>query len=399
MNHNGFSHSGELMKIWNSAASASVVSLPIEKFVLWKKIKNRRRLLTVELELTARCNNNCRHCCINLSAGDSRAKKAELTFDEIKKIVDEAASLGTLWFLLTGGEPLLREDFLDIYLLLKRKGFLISIFTNANLIAREHVELFKKYPPRDIEITVYGVTQETYERVTRKPGSFASFKRGLGLLSDGDLKVALKAVALRSNAEELPGIFRFCREKTKDYFRFDPFLELRYDGDAVRNREIKSERLSPEEIVALEHSDPQRYGLLKKKCDELIIPELAHRTCNHLFHCGAGNGSASISSEGIFRLCGSLWHPDCVCDLRQGSLSEAWASFVPRVREIRSDNPDFLKKCRVCAIRNLCMWCPGRAHLETGELDRWVDYFCEVAHSRKEALLENGIKQNEPKMS
>ena len=97
---------------------------------------------------------------------------------------------------------------------------------------------------------MYGATQETYERVTRRPGSYAAFRRGLDLLLEGGVTVRLKAMALRSNAHELPAIARFCRERTKDYFRFDPLLHLRYDGDPRRNAEIRAERLSPEEIVA-----------------------------------------------------------------------------------------------------------------------------------------------------
>ena len=117
------------------------------------------------------------------------------------------------------------------------------------------MELFRRYPPRDIEVSVYGATRETYEAVTRRPGSFDAFVRGLDLLLGGGLKVRLKAMALRSNVRELEAISRFCRERTKDYYRFDPLLHLRFDGDPVRNAEIKAERLSPEEVVAVERAD------------------------------------------------------------------------------------------------------------------------------------------------
>ena len=368
-------------------ASRSIVSsIPIQEFGLWEKMKVKRALFTFDLEITARCNNNCRHCYINLPAGDRTAQERELSFNEIKAIADEAVSLGAFWCLVTGGEPLLREDFPEIYLYLRKKGLLVSIFTNAALITEEHIRLFKKYTPRDIEVSVYGVTEKTYEQVTRKPGSFAAFIRGLNLLLDSGIKVRFKAMALRSNVHELPDIASFCRQRTKDFFRFDPFLHLRFDRDPERNKEIKSERLSAEEIVALERSDPERFQSLEKGCDKLIVPEASHITCNHLFHCGAGNGSFNVSYNGFFRLCSSLWHPDCVYDLRKGSLTDAFYNFVPHVRDMRSDRKEFLEKCRVCPIINLCMWCPAHAHLETGEIDAPVDYFCKVAHARTDAL-------------
>lgn len=367
-----------------------VSSADLHDLSFWKKKKLRRGLIAFDLEITARCNNNCRHCYINLRAGDRGAKDKELSLKEIKEIADEAVSLGALWCLVTGGEPLLREDFFDIYLYLKKKGLLLSLFTNATLVTDEHVWLFKRYPPRDIEVSVYGVSRETYERVTRRPGSFGAFHRGLNLLLGSGLNVRLKAMILRSNVCETLEIGRFCKERTRDYFRFDPFLHLRYDGDPTRNMEIESERLFPEEIVALERSDSERFQALEKECDKLIVPASSHPTCNHLFHCGAGNESCSLSYDGLFRLCLSLWHRDCVYDLKQGSLTDAWHNFVPRVRDMRSERSEFVETCRVCPLINFCMWCPAHAYLETGELDAPVMYFCQVAHARAEALKAVG---------
>jgi radical SAM protein with 4Fe4S-binding SPASM domain len=369
--------------------SQSVVSsLPLPHFSLWEKIEGKRALISFDLEITARCNLNCRHCYINLPAGDKAAREREHSLGEISLVADEAVSLGGLWCLITGGEPLLRDDFFDIYHSLKNKGLLVSVFTNATLVTAQHIALFKKYPPRDIEVSVYGVTKETYEKVTRRPGSFDAFIRGLDLLLKGGIKVRLKAMALRSNVHELPKIAGFCRQNTKDYFRFDPFLHLRFDGNETRNQEIKSERLSPEEIVALERSDPERCESLERECDTLICPEFSATTCNHLFHCGTGNSSFTLSYDGLFRLCSSLWHPDCVYDLSNGNLTDAWHNFAPKVRGMTSARKEFTEECRICPLINLCMWCPAHAHLESGELDKPVEYFCNVAQARAEMLRE-----------
>jgi len=365
----------------------SVVSyLSLPEFSLWKKIKGKRTLLSFDLEITARCNNNCRHCYINLPADDKTAKKNELAIEEIDEIADEAVALGALWCLLTGGEPLLREDFFDIYLSLKKKGLLISVFTTATLITAEHVRLFRKYPPRALEVTVYGATEETYEGITRKPSSFAAFKQGLDLLDSNGIKVTLKAMALRSNIHEMPKIARFCRKRTQNAFRFDPFLHLRFDGNPYRNNEIKSQRLSAEEIVTLEQSDTKRFQALQKECSEIFPPEFSQTTDNHLFGCGAGTRSLTVGYDGRLRLCSSLWHPDCVYDLRKGSLSHAWRIFFPGVRAMQSSKQAFMAKCQGCPLINLCLWCPAHAYLETGELDMPVEYFCEVAQARGKAL-------------
>jgi radical SAM protein with 4Fe4S-binding SPASM domain len=363
----------------------SRVSLP--KFPLLEKIKNERQLVSLDLEITARCNNNCRHCYINLPARDEAAKKNELTLNKIKEIADQAIAQGALWCLLTGGEPLLREDFFEIYSYLKKKGLLVSVFTNASLISKKHILFFKKYPPRDVEVTVYGVTRDTYERVTRKSGSFDAFINGLNLLIENNIKVRFKTMALRSNVHEIKQIAKFCRQRTKDYFRFDPFLHLRFDRNYKKNKDIKSERLTAREIVALEQSDPERSLALEKKCNKLILPGLSQIKCNHLFHCNTGIHGCTVSYDGFFRLCSSLWHPDCIYDLRKGSLSYAWNNFVLKVRDMRSNRGEFLTKCRKCELFNFCMWCPANAYLETGKPDKPVSYFCEVAHTRAEKLV------------
>ncbi|MFH1478496.1 MAG: radical SAM protein [Candidatus Omnitrophota bacterium] len=360
-------------------------------FKMWDKMKEGMNIISFNLELTARCNNNCRHCYINLPKNDADAKKKELTISEIEHIATQAVNMGAVWCLITGGEPLLREDFFEVYILLKKMGLFVSVFTNATLITDRHIDLFKKYPPRNLEVTVYGVTKKTYEKVTRKPGSFEAFMKGLDILLKNKIKVRFKAMALHSNVDELPQIASFCRERTTDYFRFDPFLHMRFDSDKKRNQEISLERLSPDEIIIVESQDSKRFQFLEKNCSSLILSKDSHSDGNNIFYCGAGNSNFDISYEGMFKLCSSLHNPKCMYDLRKGTLRDAWENFVPNVRAMTSNRKEFLEKCKVCNIVNLCLWCPAHAHLECGELDKPIDYFCEVAHARAK-MLEDAKK-------
>lgn len=355
-------------------------------FALWERLHEKRRPSIFAFEVTARCNNACRHCYINLPAGDRKEQSRELSLAEIDALAEEAKQLGVLSCLLTGGEPLLREDFPLLYELFRRKGFLVTIFTNACLVTSEHVALFQRMPPYLIEVTMYGATAETYDRVSQRPGSYAAFRRGLALLSDAGIPVRLKAMALRSNIHEMPEIAQFCRAYTKDYYRFDPLLHLRYDGDAQRNRDILSERLSPEEIVAVEQADDERATCLHDHSEKFIMQHADDACCRHLFHCGAGLESFTLGPDGTFRLCQSLCHPDCVVNIRHGGLTHAWQQIVPRVRSMESSNADFLQKCHRCSLVNLCIWCPAHGYLESGQLDGCSEYFCRVAEARAKAI-------------
>jgi radical SAM protein with 4Fe4S-binding SPASM domain len=367
-----------------------VVRRPLSEFGLWEKMAGERAVFSFDLEVTARCNLDCRHCYINLPARDRAVRKRELTVDEIGRLGREAAALGAVWCLITGGEPLLRKDFFDIYQALLSKGLLVSLFTNATLVTDAHIRFFRKFPPRDIEVSVYGVTKETYERVTRKPGSFRAFREGLDRLLSSGITVRLKAMALRSNKHEIAAIGDFCRARTKDYYRFDPQLHLRFDRDEVRNAIIRAERLDPREVARLERSDPERFGALAAACGELLPAEAAAGSaapvCRHIFRCGAGQRSFVVGPEGLLRPCLSLTHPGFLYDLRTGSLSDAWTRFLPEAMGRETDRPEYLEKCGRCPIVNLCLWCPAHAYLETGELDLPVEAFCRVAEARSEAL-------------
>jgi len=140
---------------------------------LWKK---RPPLLErLDLELTERCNNRCIHCFINRPAGDASARRRELTTAEIKGILAEAAALGALAVRFTGGEPLLREDFPEIYRWARRQGLKVFLFTNGRLITRAIADLMAEIPPLErIEVSVYGMSRRSYEAVTRVPGPMPS---------------------------------------------------------------------------------------------------------------------------------------------------------------------------------------------------------------------------------
>jgi radical SAM protein with 4Fe4S-binding SPASM domain len=266
-------------------------------------------------------------------------------------------------------------------------GLLVSVFTNACLLTEEHVKLFKSYPPRAVEVTVYGVTANIYERVTRTPGSYKRFRRGLDLLINSGVNVNLKAMALRSNISEFAAITDFCKRISTTPFRFDPFLHLRIDRNPERNQEIKSERLPINSIVSLEQKDSKRYNALKIACKKLVHNRTTTHHNHQIFNCGAGTNIFAVGWDGSFRLCPSLSHPDCITDLRKRSLRDIQKKFIPYVRAMTASDTRFHDMCGSCPIIDLCYWCPAHAYLETGNLIEPVDYFCELAHARVEPAL------------
>ena len=162
---------------------------------LHRKVGDQRIPISGSLEVTLRCNLRCQHCYIPGERRLSR-KERELSLGEIQRILDEITDAGCLWLLLTGGEPLLRRDFLDIYTYAKRKGLLLTFFTNGTLVTRRIADHLAEWRPFNIEITLYGATQETYERVTGIPGSYTRCRRGIDLLLERNLPLGLKTMVM-----------------------------------------------------------------------------------------------------------------------------------------------------------------------------------------------------------
>lgn len=360
----------------------NIRTIDMSELPIWEDARRDRALLSIVLELTARCNNDCAHCYINIGAGDKAAQEKELRFKELQPIIDEAIEMGVLWFLLSGGEVLLHPDFLDIYEYIKKKGALVSLFTNASLITKEYIELFKKYPPRDIEVTVYGVTEKIHARVTGRQ-TFAATLQGIDLLL-ANFPVTLKTTVMRSNLEEFDQIKEFCSTKTSQPFRYDPFLQFRLDGDREKNEKIVAQRLRAEEIFAIEQRDPVLQKLLLEKSCGGERGGISSLDPHRLFRCQVGRNSCCIDYQGRLKLCSALDLKSCTVDLKEHSLRWAWEEVVPKLMKMRSEKPAFIKTCGSCDLHESCSWCPAHAVLETGELDGHLPYFCEIAQKRNE---------------
>jgi radical SAM protein with 4Fe4S-binding SPASM domain len=354
---------------------------------------NGRTLLgRLDMELTERCNNNCIHCYINLPFDDP-CKARELSAEKIKAILMEAVDLGCLTVRFTGGEPLLRDDFQEIYLFARKLGLKVLLFTNATLITPELADLFARIPPRKkIEVSVYGMSKKSYEAVTRTPGSFHAAKRGIALLQERGIPFVVKAAVLSPNKGELdefeawavtiPGM-----EKPPAY---SCFFDLRArPGSEEKNDQIRQLRATPEDGIKIISRDRERYlAEMRQFCTRFM-----KSSGDRLFSCGAGHG-ACVDAYGFVQPCMLLRDKEAVYDLRKGTLREALTEFFPKIRGIKSQNSDYLSRCGRCFLKGLCEQCPGKSWMEHGTLDTPVEYLCQVAHVRALdlGLLREGEK-------
>jgi len=335
--------------------------------------KGGRRPIVGQFELTHRCNLSCQHCYIV-----NDPKRQELTGEEWRHIIDEVHREGCLWLCFTGGEPLLREDFLDIYFYAYKKGFIITLFTSATLLNEETAKCLRMFPPFCIEVTLNGVTKKTYELITQVPGSFERVMQGIELIRKYNLPLKLKCQAMTLNFHEIPLVRRFYQEMGMK-FRCSILINPRMDGLT----EPCSLRLPMENVLELEGrrevikgrdeiEDNFEEKAMVEKENEALAPS------DNLFRCPGGTWAFYVNPFGELFFCSSVRKPSW--DLRRHSFRRGFYEFFSRIRS-RKFNTD--SECRTCQLRYCCRSCPGKAELECGDPEAAVPYHCQLAKLTK----------------
>lgn len=325
-------------------------------------------------ELTYRCNLACVQCYCVLPAGDPEALRKELTTAEAFRILDEMAEAGCLWLLMTGGEILLRPDFLGIYAHAKRRGLLLTLFTNGIGITEEVADALAAEPPFAVEITLYGATEETYLQVTKKPLGLSRTLAGMDRLMARRIPPSLKATILRENVHELAAMRAIAKARGLD-FRFTAELTPRID----RPGEPIGKRVGPEEALELDRADPARWEELRRVFTTPDRARLFHKSPN-LFICQAGTTGFNVNPYGRLLFCPDI--EPLGADLRKTSFREAWAGF----EKIRETPARAERACNNCELNIACGICAGSAYLERGDAQAGIDFHHRLARLRAEAF-------------
>lgn len=335
---------------------------------IFDKAGTKRIPIGASLEVTGTCNVSCLHCYM-----PKADKHSELKTEEIKRMLDEFAEAGVLWLLITGGEPLLRKDFEEIYIYAKKKGFLITLFTSGTLINEHIADFLADWPPFAVEVTVHSMNPVIFEHITRARGSYDKCMNGIRMLSDRGISLRLKTVLMKPNVGETDGVRAFA-EKIGAKYRIDPHIQPKVDG----SHDPLGVRLSANEIVDLDRQDKERMQDWQRLLDR-DLPLIS----DQVFACGAGIRSFYVNAEGKLSACTMTQYESY--DLRHGNFKEAWHDFLPKVigKKRRTEY-----KCGSCELMILCGRCPGWAYLEEGDEEAAVDFLCEVGSLRKRAIDE-----------
>jgi MoaA/NifB/PqqE/SkfB family radical SAM enzyme len=318
-----------------------------------------------QFELTYACGLHCTHCYTDCYNRSSRIK-SELRTKDVKRALDGIRELGVVWLCLTGGDPVARPDFGEIYRYCKEKGFIVTVFTSGYFCDRKIVDLFKESPPFSIEITLNAVTRSLYEKITHVRGSFGRVMKNFHSMRRAGFALTIKSQVTRENVAALPQIKKFAA-RYKVRFLPDASLYPRLDG----NQSPCSLRISPREVLRVYGFDIPREG----RC--LRNEERYKSSRNDLFPCAVRGGSGfSVDPYARMFLCPLLRIFNR--DILAADVKEEYAKLLTDLRALK-----FVSRsaCRSCDyFSEICLWCPGRAYMESGDWEQPVAYLCELAH-------------------
>ncbi len=304
----------------------------------------------------------------------------ELTTAEWKTVLNIIQKEGCLWLTLSGGEPLVREDFMEIYGYAKEKGLLVSIFTNGQALTTEILDYLAKSPPHCIEITLNGITEDTYESITQVKGSFEKVMLNLKELKKKGLRLILKTNCLKQNKDELGRIKQWAEEllgrpsKKTFYYKYDPMIYPRFSGDKAPCQY----RLTFEELQEAKRQDADIWEEYQRGL-HLDFPELK-RDKNYLYRCNSWMTQFFINPYGRLKFC--EFSDKFSIDLKTTPFKEGFYNFPKVLNERFKTN----SKCKDCKLRPICYHCPARAYLETGSDEAPVEYYCQLAEAMAQQM-------------
>jgi MoaA/NifB/PqqE/SkfB family radical SAM enzyme len=325
------------------------------------------------LDLTYRCNNDCLHCWLRIPP-DSPEKDLELSIEEITDIVKDARRLGCRSWSLSGGEPMLRPDFSEIFEVITSHSGDYTLNTNGTCITPRIAQLLKRKGGK--MVAVYGATADVHDRVTRTPGSFEAAMRGIAYMKEAGAGFTVQIVPMRENYFQLQAMEDLAKSLSPDYRIGAAWFHLSACGDPRKNQEIREQRLAPKTVVELDTPDPSTEESSKAPGTDHYSQGVQD---DRLFAgCVQGRREFHVDPYGFMSFCSFVKDPLLRYDLRQGSFQEAWDVFIPSLSGKVKGGMEYLENCGACENRSECRWCPVFGYLEHRRFSARVAYLCDV---------------------
>ena len=339
------------------------------------------------LELTPLCNMDCDMCFVRLNREEMETKGRLRRPDEWIELGRKMQKAGTMFVLFTGGEPLLYPGFQEVYMAFRKMGMILTVNTNGTLIDETWADFFQQYPPRRINITLYGKDERTYGELCHYPDGYEKTVRAIKLLQARNINLKINGSITPANINDIEELVSIV-QGLGAVWKFDTYM---YPASRERERKFASES----RLTAKQAADT-RVVLMKWKMKK----EEFYRFVNEFLikaeagvaeavpmpvTCRAGRSSFMINWQGNIRPC--VMVPEPSVSVEELGFQAAWNEIVQKTAEIRMSS-----KCSACSHREICQTCAACAFLESGSYDGVPDYMCQYTDETLRILREEQEK-------
>ncbi len=318
----------------------------------------------VTLQVTDRCNYECAHC-----YQEHDAKPAELSTDEIRRILGELAEAGVLFVCFMGGEFFMRRDADELLRMAHELGFAIRLKTTGHHIHDRRADLIASLRPIEVDLSLYGADRHVHEEVTRAPGSWERTMAAARRLVARGVGITLRSPMMEVNAGEVHALAALAAELGAR-ITFDPRITAREDASL--------------EPVAMRMTGDTLRVFYQDTAAHLDVP--ASRPL-HDTPCNAARGVLGIDPQGKVWPCNVL--PVPAGDLRTQSFHEIWHGSV--LEDVRTLTWARISECNVCEVRRYCNRCHSMALIEQGDMRGPSLEACRHAVAVRDSLRERGL--------
>ncbi|MGN0773655.1 MAG: radical SAM protein [Candidatus Ventricola sp.] len=349
---------------------------------LINKAQQQKIPISGTFELSPVCNMRCRMCYIEHVPRREELQPYEFWIE----IFEQAIQMGMLFPLLTGGEPFLYPDFDKLYERLTRLPLHLCINTNATLLDRERVAWLAKYPPRRLNISLYGASDETYAKLCGNPNGFSQVMNAFDLLKEYDIAFRVHSVMVPENAADYRQIIEICNRYQVPLAIANYMLpSYRKEEDSVQAKDrFPPIQLAERSLAYLrDHfiGQEEEYRLyLEQRCAAFERPERYSLYGNNQVTCRAGSCVFWVDWRGCASGCGI--HNQNRIDLHTTAFADAWKKIVEDTNHIRIS-----EKCKCCRYRCICHVCAAAAFCETGSMAGTPEYLCAFCEEYAKLLL------------
>ena len=330
--------------------------------------KEHQAPLNGTFELTPFCNFQCVMCYVRLDQNQAKQQGSMLRAEEWISIAKQAKDMGMLNLTLTGGEPLTHPDFWEIYSELNKMGFLITILSNGYLIDEGVIEKFNEYgAPFSVKMTLYGTSNETYQRVCHCSDGFTRVSRAVELLQKANIPLKMTATIVKENADDLQSIYQFARER---------HIPMKHTISVLKSARGATNTAETSRFAIYDFDDELSLDVLEKN---------KHPECPSPFAWCASYGSSFwMTWNGHLQLCSFMSHPFVSYS---GDLPADWTRMNEMLANLRSP-----KECQDCTWKTFCQRCPGILAAESGDPEKVDPSLC-IAAQRLYELYEAKSKE------